>query len=501
MADIDIVIGAKDDASAAINKLVGKIGGFSSSFAMLGPIAIGVGAAIGGAAAAFFSLSAAIDSVRSAADEIDALATTANGIGESVGKLQAFQFAMEEAGKVDAGKSIQALQKLQKTVGEVAGGGNAAGAELFKRLNLDAQALSLQGPIAQFNAVRNAIAGIENISERAAVAQQVFGKSAADLIPALTAQQDAFDESTAAAQALGLSVTEEGAAGIAGMNQAIGRATAGFEGLANQVAVAVAPAVEAAALAIAEFLPPVIQLATEWLPSIVDVTVTWAGHIRDAYATFQAISRLDFAGAFVAANAGSGSRMLDEVNAARERAAQSARENAEKMRQIAEMTAALDNEAVEKQEAKASAAEKTAEQLERQLRVAQFGEDEVKKQEQIATATNDAERQRIMILQEQLAAQQALNKAAEDAKKAEEEALKIQRKEAEDRAKEEQQKAEKLASFQPGTQAVESRLLTRGPMEKGIDKVAVNTEKTNSKLDDLIAFFTNQNKLELELVN
>jgi len=487
--DIEIVIGAQDKASAVIDGLVGKVGSFSSSFAVLGPVAAGVTAALGSLAAGFMSVSAAMDSITEAANRIDALTDVANGLGESVPKLQAFQFAMSEAGNVSAEKSIQALQKIQKAVGEVAsGGGNQ---ELFAKLGLDASQLSMQGPVDQFLAVKEAIAGIENISERAAVAQQLLGKSAADLIPALISEQAAFEESMGAAADLGATVSEDGAAGIASMNDAIGRVMAGFEGLANVAAAAVAPAVQAIADVVAEWLPPIIDLAKQYLPAMVDMAIVMAGNFADMVTAAYRFATLDFSGALSAFNANTGAKMLEEVRKNRDQAAADALANAEKAKAITEATRDVDEQALRDQEAKAAAAAKTVEQLERALLVAQLGEDAVKQQEQLATATNDAERERIRLLQEQIAAQEAINKQVEDAKKAEEEAIKSQQKAMEEQAKEEQQKAEKIANFQPGTQAVESRTLTRGPMEKGIDKVAVNTDKANTKLDDLIVLFTN----------
>jgi len=96
--DIDVVIGAQDKASAVINAVASKASGFGSSLSssllpsvtkLIGPLAA--------AAAGFLAVRSAISAVSEASTRIDALTDTAAGLGESVGELQAFQFAMGEA--------------------------------------------------------------------------------------------------------------------------------------------------------------------------------------------------------------------------------------------------------------------------------------------------------------------------------------------------------------------------------------------------------------------
>ncbi len=181
--DVNIVIGAQDKASSVLDSVAAKAGSFSTSFAAMGPVIAGVGAAVGAAAAAFNVASSAIDGVVKSANRIDALTDVASGLGTSVGDLQAFQFALGELGNVDPEKAVSSLQRLQKTIGEVALGGDAEAGSVFAKLGIDAEKLTLQGPIEQFNTVREALGGIESVAERAALAQQLLGKSAADLIP------------------------------------------------------------------------------------------------------------------------------------------------------------------------------------------------------------------------------------------------------------------------------------------------------------------------------
>jgi hypothetical protein len=309
---------------------------------------------------------------------------------------------MGEAGNVSAEKSIQSLQKLQKAVGEVATGGNAKAGEVFEKLGLDAAKLSMQGPVQQFEAVRQALGGIENVSERAATAQKIFGKSAADLIPVLLAQSGEFEASMNAAADLGAVVSEDGAAGIAAMNDAVGRVSLGFEGIANQVAVAVAPLVESIASTLAGWIPPVIELANQWLPTIVDSAAAMVGFATDFYLTMYKVTTLDFSGAFeTATNAlgeqGTAAQLILKVQEARNRAAEVANENARRNAEIKAATLAIDKDELATEQAKVSEAEKTIAALEKKFAIATMGAEAVERQEQLATAATDADAHRAAV--------------------------------------------------------------------------------------------------------
>ena len=142
-------------------------------------------------------------------------------------------------------------------------------------------------------------------------------------------------------------------------------------------------------------------------------------------------------------------------------------------------------DALKLEQERAAAVEKTVQELERKLAVEQQGEEAIKRQEQLALATNDAERERIALIQEQIAAQQEHNEAVEQLKKIEEEAAKAREKEQQDRLKEQERQRQAIANVPTSVTGAQSRLLTRGNTDRGIDKVAKNTEKTVAKLEEV----------------
>jgi hypothetical protein len=482
-ADIDIVIGAQDRASAVINGVAAKASGFGSSISsMLTPKMAALTGAIAGAAAGFLTLKAAIGAVSEASTRIDGLTDKAAGLGEAVGDLQAFQFAMAEAGDIDAGKSIQALQRIQKVVGEIATGGNAAGGAVFEQLAIDANALSMKGPIDQFNAVREALAKIENTSERAAMAQKLLGKSAADLMPALMAQTGEFEASMQAATDLGLVVSEEGAAGVASMNDAIGRASAGLEGMANVMAVQVAPLVESIATNIASWAPPAIELANVWLPSIVESMAALAGITVDVLSYMTSLVQLDFSQAFVTASnlvgeGGTAAKLITQVYEARARAEASAAANAAKMQAISAATRAADDAALKSRQAEVSEGEKLIAQLERKLAVQQQGAEAVERQEQLNAAGSLAELERIANLQAELDLHEQITAEFQSRVEAEKKATEERQRVAEQEQARRAELVSQIANVPTAVSATQSRLQTRGPAQSGMEKMTKLAEK------------------------
>ncbi len=204
-----------------------------------------------------------------------------------------------------------------------------------------------------------------------------------------------------------------------------------------------------------------------------------AGYAVDLAKAMTAIAMLDFDAATAAvANLGQTSvDWLQAVNQRRADAAEAAKANAERAAAMATANLQIESAITKEKEKQQSASEKVIADLERQVRVAQIGEKAAKQEEQLATATNEAELERIRILQEQLDRQNAINDAnkafAEQEKKAQEEAKKRQEQE----AKEEADKQAALSRPAAVNTATESRLLTRGRSDQGIDSIAKNSEK------------------------
>jgi hypothetical protein len=485
VSDVDITIGAQDKASSVINGVAGKVGGFGASLGALGPVALGIGAVLGGVTIAVKGLTSAFDALAASAASIDEVAKSATSLGSSVSDLQSIELVLRQMTGIDAAGTTQALKEMQKRIGELASGaGSEEQRTILERLGLDAATLSTQSPLEQFTQLQSAISNVENAAERAAIADKLFGGDGAKLLPAFAADADSFAEAIGRAGASALTLSDAQAKGVEAMNDALDNATSSFSALVNQVMAELAPVIESIANQINEWLPPIVEIASMILPSLIDAMINVAGYASEIAIAFGQLSAFDFSGAIgTMENLGSTSeKWLANVEEARKRSREAA-ENAASDQEAARATPPVDQRAIADQQAKQEAAEKTIAQLERQLAVTIQGEDAIRRQEELAMATNDVERERIAILQQQITAQEKQKELIEAQKRAEEEAAKDRQKMLEEQAKERDRIQGAISAFDPGVQAVQGRLLTRGDSDRSPEKIVKNTERAAGLLE------------------
>ena len=228
----------------------GKLGGMLGK---MNPLMIGIGAAAAGAAIAMSKINAAME-------RMDTLAKAATSLGVAAQQLRAFQLA-GELGGVSADKMTTALQKMQKGIGEAAMGLGTAKVAL-EELGVDIDTFTALSPDEQFKQIADQIANIENPAKRAAMATQIFGRAGADLIPMLEGGSAALEKAEQDIKEMQGTLDAGDFQAIQDSNDAWARLTTTLEGVWNQLAVAVAPAMEAAA--------NVLQTVAGWVVKIVD---------------------------------------------------------------------------------------------------------------------------------------------------------------------------------------------------------------------------------------
>lgn len=123
-------------------------------------------------------------------------------LGDDIGALEEFRYALTSIGGPSE-KAGEILQKLNKTLADASSGIDPGTADALSRIGLSAQKLAGMKPSDAMKEIAEAISKIPDASKRAAVATQIFGDSAADLLPILTRGRVAFDESAASIDKLG----------------------------------------------------------------------------------------------------------------------------------------------------------------------------------------------------------------------------------------------------------------------------------------------------------
>lgn len=153
-----------------------------------------------------------------------ALSDMSSKTGTSVEFLQQFEHALNLSGSsIEAG--TKAIGIMQKAL--------VAGDADFARLGLRVSELKAMRPEDAFMATANAIAEIKNPTEQAAVAMGIFGKSGAELLPAMKNDLAGVMQQ---AQDLGFVMSSQTAAAADQLGDSIDTLSATWEGLKNNVA-------------------------------------------------------------------------------------------------------------------------------------------------------------------------------------------------------------------------------------------------------------------------
>lgn len=171
---------------------------------------------------------------------LDDLAKNAQRIGVTTEAYAGLAHAAELTGnRIET--MIPAIQKMQKALAE--GTKN----DVLKNLGLDPAALAKASPDQAFLSIAGAIAEVHNPAQRAAAAMQLFEESGANLMPLFNQGAEGIAKMMQEAKELGIAFTGLDTSKIEEANGAITRMKAAFGGLAGQLAVAVAPEIEAIA--------------------------------------------------------------------------------------------------------------------------------------------------------------------------------------------------------------------------------------------------------------
>jgi len=199
---------------------------------------IGVALAVGAAAA-----------LRSSLATVDAQAKLAASLRTTTESIQILTRAGDLAG-VSMGQVEQATIQLTKRLSQaVTGTGPAVGA--LDALNLSAKNLSEMPLDERITAIQDAISKFIPKAEQAATASQIFGDRAGLIFTRIDSAT--LRQATADVKDFGVAVSEQDAAQIQTTNDALSRMGLLWSGIANRIAVAVAPAMEAMAKAMANF--------------------------------------------------------------------------------------------------------------------------------------------------------------------------------------------------------------------------------------------------------
>jgi len=220
-------LGVKAD-SAAVSDYDKKLGGVKRTMkaAAAGAVALAVG---------LFAVA------KSTANTADQAAKASQQIGISTEQYQELKHAAELSG-ASIGE-VETAFRRQAVASDEARAGTALYLEAYKRVGISVDDLNgpLTDQVALFEATAEGMGGLATEQERIAVANALFGRSGAKLLPLLNQGADGIREMREEAQLLGFVIGDKAAKESEAFNDNLLRATRIVQGLKQTLGVALIP--------------------------------------------------------------------------------------------------------------------------------------------------------------------------------------------------------------------------------------------------------------------
>ena len=163
--------------------------------------AVTIGATVAGGAV--FGLAASTASLG------DDVAKTADKLGIGITQLQELRYAAERSG-VATGQFDTALEKMQKNLGEAAGGTGTA-KDALDQLGLSAKDLINLSPDEALGMIADRMGNVGTAAERAAIANDIFGRSGVGMINMLRGGSEGLQQLQEDARRTGYVLSEQAA--------------------------------------------------------------------------------------------------------------------------------------------------------------------------------------------------------------------------------------------------------------------------------------------------
>jgi RecA/RadA recombinase len=232
------------------------------------------------AAGAMVGASAALAALtKSGLSAVDSLAKTSARLGVATEDLASLRFAAQQTG-VAVQTFDMGLQRMTRRVAEAAQGtGEAQGA--LKELGLSAQELVALSPDEMFRRVTDAMQGVGNQADRVRLSMKLFDSEGVALVQTMEGGVAALDRFASEAEVAGLAISQIDAGRVEAANDAMNRVFMMFQGFSQQLAIKLAPALEAVAdqlFGVAKEAGGVGEIASDAFSFM----VTAAGRVADA---------------------------------------------------------------------------------------------------------------------------------------------------------------------------------------------------------------------------
>lgn len=213
-------------------------------------------------------------SVADTAGDIDDAAKRA---GTSAEEYQKWAYAAKLGG-MEASTLEKAMIKQQKAFADAKEGAKTT-AEAYQRLGIDINSISDSGDA--FNQVMAALADMEDATTRNAIANDIFGKSYAELAPLLAEGSAGIEALKQEAEDLGGVMSNASVEAGAQLGDTIDQLKTSFGGIVNQLGASVIPIVQQFADLLLQNMPMLQEAIGALAPILADVVSTFLPVITD----------------------------------------------------------------------------------------------------------------------------------------------------------------------------------------------------------------------------
>jgi len=244
------VLTADDRTKAAFKNVEAKLNRLSNTATKVASslgITLGVGA-----------FGAIVRSSIQAGDEINRLSIR---LGASTEALSQYRLVADRAG-ISFETFTMGLQRMTRRVSEAAQGtGEAKGA--LQELGLDVQKLKELKPEDQFEAIAEAMQGVENQSDRVRLAMRLFDSEGVSLLQTMEGGAASIKRVREEADRMGLTLSTDQAKAMSDAREAMANLSNAFLGVGNTLAVEVGPTIVEFLNTISSGLPKAVDFASK----------------------------------------------------------------------------------------------------------------------------------------------------------------------------------------------------------------------------------------------
>jgi phage-related protein len=247
-----------DKMDSKASKVGDKFKKFGKGVAKAGKV-IGIGAGIAGTA-----IMAMANKTAATTDRIDKLSQR---LGMSRTGFQEWEFVLSQSG-VDIDSLQSGMKTLSQRLDETAQG-VGMGAELFERLGV-----TITDSMTQEEAFEATVAGLqamEDGTEKAALAQQLLGRSGQELLPLLNSTAESTQEMKNKASELGLVMSDEAVTAGVNFTDTLDQLKRTLSAAFATTMAAVLPIIQDFMVVLMDVLPPILQLVSGLAKKLVPV--------------------------------------------------------------------------------------------------------------------------------------------------------------------------------------------------------------------------------------